>query len=111
MLFFYSIISYIADILNIIKHMSQSLDVCYDSLVQEMNKKRMVCPLLFLLNVEDLVDILCCGNNINRFSKTISLVYPNISSLKSNLLDSNTQIVGVYGRSKEYLHFSKVSID
>lgn len=90
--------------------MNQSLDICYSSLLQEMNKKRMVCPILFLLKEEDLLDILCCGNNINSFSNTISIVYPNISSLKINTLGTDKQIIGIYGRSKEYLQLTKVIV-
>ena len=74
-----------------------------------MLKKRTKCPRLFLLNDEDLLEVLCCGVNLEKISQSIGKVFNNIDSLKTNFISANQQIVeGFYGRNKEYVPLKTV---
>jgi dynein heavy chain len=99
------------NILNILKHLNQNLEACYESLLQEMSKKRQKCPRLYLLNDEDLIELLCCGSNLENLSCNINKSYSHIKSLRFeiNTLTNETSVIGCYDKNMEYLPF-KTSI-
>jgi hypothetical protein len=100
---------YKTDILNILKHINHSFQLCYANLFSEMTKKRTKCPRLYLLNDDDLLDVLCCGGNLEKVSQVIGKAFNNIDSLKLNCISANQQIVeGFYGRNKEYVPLKTV---
>ena len=96
------------NILSILKHLKQNLDSCYESLLQDMSKKRSKCPRLYLLNDEDLLEVLCSGNNLENLSTKIGLVFNHLDSLRLDSLSGEKRIVGFYGRNKEYFVLKKV---
>lgn len=91
------------DILTILKHLNQTLDKCYESLIQVLSKKRRNCPRLYLLSDQDLIEVLCSGTNLDHLSKNICKVFNQLESLK---IDSSNKddlkIVGCFGKNKEY---------
>jgi dynein heavy chain len=93
------------NILNILKHLNQNLSACYESLLSEMAKKRIKCPRLYLLNDEDLIDLLCCGSNLEQLSKSICKAFNHIRSLRveMNPLTNEWLVVGCYDRNLEHL--------
>ncbi len=85
--------------------MNQTLDTCYESLLQELTKKRSKCPRLYLLNDEDLVEILCCANNLEMLSSKINKVFNQVESLD---FDSENRIHGLIGKNHEYFPLKTV---
>ena len=99
------------DILSILKHIDQNLSTCYEALLQEMTKKRAKCPRLYLLNDEDLLEILCSNGNLEHFSCIITKVFNGIDSLRIDTSTSNEKkIVGCYGKNMEYFCLKTVRI-
>jgi hypothetical protein len=83
-----------------LKHLNQNFDSCYKNLLEEMSKRRSRFARLFLLNDQDLLDILCCGNNIEKVSQNIGKVFTHIDRLKFYELT----VEGFYGRNNgEYV--------
>ena len=83
---------------------------CNDALLQEMTKKRVKCPRLYLLNDEDMLDVLCCNGNLDNLSNKISKVFNQISSLRIDTSASNERkVIGCYGRNKEYFALKTVN--
>ncbi|CAF0814108.1 unnamed protein product [Brachionus calyciflorus] len=94
------------NILNILKHLHQNLETCYESLISEMSKKRTKCPRLYILNDEDMLEILCCGSNLESLSENIGRVFNHVKSLEiDDKSGAEKKILGCYGRNNEYLHF------
>jgi hypothetical protein len=67
-----------------------------------MSKKRAKCPRLYLLNDEDLLEVVCCGCNLSRFAAKVGLVFNQIQSLKCDVSGESSRVVGCYGRTGEY---------
>lgn len=74
-----------------------------------MSKKKSRCPRLYLLNDEDLLEILCCGSNLESFAENVGRVFNNIKCLKVDVnIPSEKRILGCYGRNNEYFAFKTV---
>ena len=86
------------------------MNACYNSLIQEVSKKRAICPKLYLLTDDDMLEILCCGNNLERLSKMLNKVFNNIEGIKFESDNNEKTIIGCFGKSKEYFPLSKVYI-
>ena len=94
------------------KHLNQNLDVCYESLLQELCKMRVRCPRLYLLNDEDLIDVVSCGSNLDSLALKIGKVFGHLKSLRVNL--ARLEVIGCYDRNNEYFSLvtvNKTSID
>jgi len=97
------------NILNILKHFNQNLQTCSDSLLQELSKRRSKCPRFYLLSDEDLIDILCCGNNLESLSTKIGKAFNQLHSLKIDSTNSNEKkVVGCFGKNKEFFALKTV---
>ncbi len=91
------------DILSLLKHLKQSLNMCYEALIQEMSKKRKSCPRLYLLRDNDMLELLCCGNNLNHISQTINRIFNGLTGLKVTK-SAEKSVIGCYGMYSEYLN-------
>lgn len=91
-----------------LKHLNHTLDCCYKALLLEMSKKREKCSRLYFLRDDDMLNILCCENNLERFSKCINKLFYNIEVLKNSNIGGNKQINGFYSTYGEYFPFKTV---
>ena len=73
-----------------------------------MSKKRSRCQRLFLLSDEDLIEVLCCGSNMENLSTNINRVFNQISSLKIDVIQNDKKILGFYGINNEYVPLKTV---
>lgn len=95
--------------MNILKHLKQNLETCYDSLISEMSKKRSKCPRLYFLTDEDMLEVLCCGSNLESFSENIGRVFNQIKSVEiAEGLNGEKRIIGFIGKNNEFFHFKNV---
>jgi len=90
-----------------LKHLNQTLETCYESLLQELTKKRSKCPRLYLLNDEDLVEIMCCANNLEMLSSKINKVFNQVESFD---FDAENRIHGLIGKNHEYFPLKTVIV-
>lgn len=90
--------------------MNQNLETCYDSLISEMSKKRSKCPRLYLLTDEDMLEVLCCGSNLESFSENINRVFNQIKAVEiTEGLSGEKKILGFFGKNNEFFHFKNVN--
>ncbi len=92
-----------------LKHLNQTLDTCYNSLLQVLSNKRAGCPRLYLISDEDLIEILCCGNNLENLSRNIFRIFNQIDSLNIDSSTNDQKVVGCFGKNKEYFPLEMVS--
>ena len=90
------------------KHSNHTLNSCYNSLIQEIAKKRSICPKLYLLTDDDMLEVLCCGSNLDRLSRMLNKVFNNIEGIKFENDISEKAVLGCFGKNKEYFPLSKV---
>jgi hypothetical protein len=88
--------------------LNQTLGTCYKSLIQEVAKKRSICPKLYLLTDDDMLEVLCCGNNLDRLSRMLNKVFNNVEGIKFENDTGDKAILGCYGTNREYFPLSKV---
>lgn len=74
-----------------------------------MSKKRSKCPRLCLLNDEDLLQVLCCGSNLESLSENIGRVFNQIKSIKFDTTTNEKFITGCFGRNEEYFSLKNVN--
>jgi GTPase SAR1 family protein len=77
--------------------------MCYEALLHEMSKKRKACPRLYLLRDNDMLELLCCGNNLNHIGQTINRVFNGLTGLKVTK-GADKSIIGCYGMHGECLN-------
>lgn len=82
--------------------MDQNLDKCYAAILQILESKRQRCPRFYLLSDEDLIEVLCCGSNLDNVSQNIGLVFNQLKSLNIDSSTNDKKIVGCFGKSGEY---------
>lgn len=92
--------------------MHQNLETCYESLICEMSKKRSKCPRLYLLTDEDMLEVLCCGSNLESLSENICRVFNEIKAVEiSEVAGGEKKITGCFGRNDEFFQFKNVLIN
>jgi hypothetical protein len=93
------------NIINLLKHLNNGLNNCYDSLLHELTKRRSRCPRLNLISDIDLVEVICCGMNLERLSISINKVFNQIESLRFTDQNGDIKIIGFFGINKEFVPF------
>jgi hypothetical protein len=85
-----------------------------------MSKKRAKCPRLYLLDDKDMLQVLCCGSNLESFSANVYKVFKSIRSLKIESVGSNIGssasgekkcVIGCTDKNNEYFPFKNVNIN
>lgn len=76
--------------------------------MQETSKRRAKCPRLYLLNDEDLLEVICCGSNLESFAHKVGLVFNQLKSLKIDVNAERKLIIGCFGRNGEYFTLKQV---
>ncbi|GFS27875.1 dynein beta chain, flagellar outer arm [Elysia marginata] len=69
------------NILKILEHMNQSLEVCRKTLLHHLERRRQIFPRFFFLSMDDVLHIVCTGYDLNMVNLYISKVLQNIGCL------------------------------
>ncbi|GFO25145.1 dynein beta chain, ciliary-like, partial [Plakobranchus ocellatus] len=99
------------NILKILEHMNQSLEVCRKSLLHHLERRRQIFPRFFFLSMEDVLHIVCTGYDLNMVNLYISKVLQNIGCLSWEEVDDQERysfiITGVQSALGEMLQLDQ----
>ncbi|KAL5499629.1 hypothetical protein EMCRGX_G011081 [Ephydatia muelleri] len=77
-----------SDLLPLLEKMLAGLQKCQKALLQHMDNQRLQCPWFSFLPLEDILELICCGYDIQQLGQSLRKVIPFMSGL---LVDSFAQ--------------------
>nr|KAG5694043.1 hypothetical protein BaRGS_025622 [Batillaria attramentaria] len=99
------------NILKILEHMNNSLELCRRSLLNHLERRRQIFPRFYFLSMEDVLHIVCNGYDLNQVNLYISKLFEHLGSLVFEEVDENEKcsfiITGVDSALGERLHFQQ----